>query len=83
MKIYSLLFFLFITFPSLSNTKNDSLIQKVEAFNKLYGYVKYFHPSDEAAELDWDAFAIYGSNEILNSSNKSPMLLLLAFDGDM
>jgi len=33
-------------------------------FSKVYGYVKYFHPSDESAELDWKSFAIYGAAQM-------------------
>lgn len=28
------------------------------AFSKLLGYVRYFHPSDQAANADWERFAI-------------------------
>ena len=30
------------------------------AFAKLYGYVRHFHPSDQAARTDWDTFAVEG-----------------------
>jgi len=30
------------------------------AFARLLGYVRHFHPSDEAAATDWDSFAITG-----------------------
>lgn len=36
-------------------------IANLEAFARLYGYVRFFHPSDEAAALDWDRFAVYGA----------------------
>ncbi|MFH2007403.1 MAG: S41 family peptidase [bacterium] len=36
----------------------------LEAFTRLYGYVRYFHPSDEAAALDWNAFAIHGAGRV-------------------
>lgn len=29
-------------------------VANLTAFAKLYGHVKYFHPSDEAREIDWD-----------------------------
>ena len=32
----------------------------VVAFTRLLGYVRFFHPSDEAARADWDAFTIAG-----------------------
>ena len=34
------------------------------AFSQLYGYVRFFHPSTAAAELDWDKFAAYGSERV-------------------
>ena len=40
-------------------------IGKLKAFAESYGYVKYFHPSDQAYELDWNSFAIYGVQELL------------------
>ena len=39
-------------------------IQNLRAFAKLYGYVKYFHPSDEASAIDWDKFAIFGAKQV-------------------
>lgn len=55
---------------------NPELIERLETFNKLYGYVKYFHPSDEAAALDWDAFSIYGVEQILKHPEKEFKTLL-------
>ena len=37
----------------------------LRAFAKLYGYLRFFHPSDEAAAIDWDAFAVYGAAEVI------------------
>ncbi len=36
---------------------------------KTYGYIKYFHPSDEAANLDWNSFAILASKRVSVSEN--------------
>ncbi len=33
-------------------------IDNLIAFTRLLGYVRYFHPSDEAAAADWERFAI-------------------------
>jgi hypothetical protein len=41
-------------------------IEYLKTFAKIYGYVKYFHPSDEAAQINWDKFAIYGAQKIGN-----------------
>lgn len=42
----------------------EQKINNLKAFSKIYGYVRYFHPSDEASELEWDRFAIYGVQEV-------------------
>ena len=34
------------------------------AFARLFGYVRYFHPSDEAARADWEALAIRGARAV-------------------
>ncbi|MFC1764698.1 S41 family peptidase [Planctomycetota bacterium] len=52
---------------ALSHTESLSkyqTIQNLRAFAKLYGYVKYFHPSDEASSIDWDKFAVYGAGQV-------------------
>jgi hypothetical protein len=35
-------------------------VENVAAFARLYGVVRFFYPSDAAAELDWDRFAVHG-----------------------
>jgi C-terminal processing protease CtpA/Prc len=47
------------------------------AFARLYGYVRYFHPSDEAAELDWDNFAIYGAKKVTEANNDQELVGIL------
>lgn len=44
-----------------------SRIENLHALAKLHGYVQYFHPSDEAAALDWGAFAVTGVQAIANA----------------
>ena len=39
-------------------------LENVTAFARLYGYVRHFHPSDEAAGADWDALAINGVRSV-------------------
>lgn len=38
--------------------------QNLEAFTRLYGYARWFHPSDEAQDIDWDRFAILGVRKV-------------------
>lgn len=59
-----------ILVPSLfcaSSGPDKIKIENLRAFAKLYGYVKYFHPSDEASEIDWDKFALYGTDLVLKA----------------
>jgi hypothetical protein len=35
-------------------------VDNVSAFARIYGVARYFYPSDAAASLDWDRFAVYG-----------------------
>ncbi|WP_053366585.1 S41 family peptidase [Bacillus sp. FJAT-27245] len=47
----------------------ERTVQNVRAFAKLFGYVYYFHPSDEAFELDWEKFSLYGLQQVMNASS--------------
>ncbi|MFS1518768.1 S41 family peptidase [Bacillus sp. SCS-151] len=48
---------------------NERMIENITAFTKLFGYIQYFHPSDEAAQIDWNNFAVYGVNEVKSARN--------------
>jgi hypothetical protein len=39
-------------------------LSNVAAFARLYGAVRYFYPSDAAAALDWDRFAVLGAGRV-------------------
>lgn len=52
-------------------------IQNLRAFAKLYGYVRYFHPSDEASQIDWDKFVIYGVEKAKNTTNRQELKSVL------
>src|SRR5262245_58716096 len=43
---------------------NDRNLDNLIAFAKLYGYVRYFHPSDEAAATKWESFLIDGISAV-------------------
>ncbi len=52
-------------------------IQNLKVFAKLYGYVRYFHPSDEASQIDWDRFVIYGVEKAKNATNRQELKSVL------
>lgn len=39
-------------------------VERFEAFARLYGYVRFFHPSDQASHVDWDRLAVYGARRV-------------------
>ncbi len=47
--------------PTIDGTE----VKNIKTFAQIFGYIKYFHPSDEAYELDWDTFSIYATEKIL------------------
>jgi len=52
-------------------------IQNIETFTRLYGYVRYFYPGDEAAALDWERFAIYGAKKVEGAQNDETLKKIL------
>ncbi|HYE46770.1 MAG TPA: S41 family peptidase [Caulobacter sp.] len=42
----------------------DRSLRNLEAFARLYGYVRFFHPSDEAAAADWNRVALAGVQHV-------------------
>jgi C-terminal processing protease CtpA/Prc len=59
---------------ALSDRGADNLV----TFARLLGYVRHFHPSDQAKENDWESFAIAGVDEV--ESARSPAELAATLD---
>lgn len=59
---------LFVGFSFIYNSpldpKEKNKVENLEVFAKLYGYVRYFHPSDEATSINWDKFLFYGIEQV-------------------
>ena len=58
-------------------TAQAQIITNLRAFTKLYGYVRYFHPSDEAMRLPWDKFAVYGATKVKSAQNTKELKAVL------
>jgi C-terminal processing protease CtpA/Prc len=65
------LLLLFLSFNAFSQTRQQ--VDNEYAFAKVYGYLKYFYPGDEAEKIDWDKFAIYGAQKIENCKNEAEL----------
>ncbi|RZK54753.1 MAG: peptidase S41 [Pedobacter sp.] len=72
---------IFLSQILIANAQGISQKQKVanlETFTRLCGYVRYFHPSDEAANLNWERFIYYGSKEVENAASQKELREKLA-----
>lgn len=58
---------------SVENIDKETVIENIRAFAKLYGYIKYFYPGDEARVIDWDRFAMYGVEHVKNASSREDL----------
>ena len=52
-------------------------VANLEAFAYLYGVARWFHPSDEAVEADWDRLAIEGVGIIRGATSPQDLAELL------
>lgn len=49
------------------NNTDTQRVENLTAFAYTYGLARWFHPSDEAQEIDWDRFAQYGVSQVAES----------------
>lgn len=73
----ALLIFKFVFAPTILIAQTSKQIDNETTFARLYGYVRYFHPSDEAASINWDKFALYGVQQVDNCTNRAELLSTL------
>jgi beta-lactamase regulating signal transducer with metallopeptidase domain/C-terminal processing protease CtpA/Prc len=59
--------------PANGPAEPNEKIQNLRAFAKLYGYVRYFHPSDAAAEVDWQPFAVHGVRQVTDAGSRTEL----------
>lgn len=52
-------------------------LMNIRAFAKLYGYVRFFHPSDENTQIDWKRFAIHGVSKVRGAATKNELMSAL------
>ncbi len=58
-----------------SQSIDDSVrISNIETFSKLYGYVRWFHPSSEASKVDWNKFAVWGCKSVMDAKNSDQLV---------
>src|SRR5690625_1393811 len=70
------LFLLLLTSSCGYQTTDRSFSQEEKnlvAFSKMYGFVKYFHPSDEARQMDWNKLAVLGVEAVKKAKNNTEL----------
>ena len=65
--------------PNADSTANFDGTQSrnLMAFARLYGYVRFFHPSDKARAIDWDRFAYHGVRFVKHADTQSELMTRL------
>ena len=56
--------------PPRPAVQASTALVNVRAFAKLYGYVRFFHPTDAASDLDWDKFAVFGVGRVRDAPSR-------------
>ena len=72
--LLSLVFACAIPLLSCGQPEPSQEVQNLRAFAKMYGYMRFFHPSDEAASIDWDRFAVLGVIRIREMESSEDLL---------
>lgn len=64
----------------LSNRRGGDAnrIANLHAFARLYGVIRWFHPSDAAAAVDWDRLAIEGPRRVIDAPNPQALRVALS-----
>jgi hypothetical protein len=57
---------------------SSSMVANLHAFARLYGVVRWFHPSDAAAAVDWDRFSIDGVRRVIDARDAVELRARLA-----
>jgi len=65
----------FHTAASYAQTQQQT--DNLYTFARLYGYIRYFHPSDAVVMTDWDKLAIYGAQQVEKAGNQQELQQVL------
>lgn len=63
---------------SAPTPRGDPQLVALRAFARLYGVVRWFHPSDEAAAIAWNRYAVVGVHDIRTAADRAALQRALA-----
>lgn len=52
---------------------NDRAVENLAAFARVYGYVRFFHPSDQASAVDWDKIGMLGAEAVRDAVDRDAL----------
>lgn len=78
MKMFRLISLLIALVAFTGCLKEESAEENLMTFAKVYGYIKYFHPSDEATQIFWKKLSIYGAAQISKCKSKTEIVNTLS-----
>jgi len=53
-------------------------IKNLSAFAKSYGYIRFFYPNTQTEDFNWDAFLVYGTQQVRNLKTDSGLKSVLS-----
>lgn len=59
--------------PSAPPPSETRELANLRAFARLYGVVRFFHPSDEAASVDWNRVAVLGVSRVRDANDTAEL----------
>ena len=69
--------FVFFYSTATAQSLTGRSLENLEAFAHLLGYVQYFHPSDQAAGANWEAFAVQNIASVEGAKNARELAVTL------
>src|SRR5579872_2079340 len=64
--------------PAQAAASTSVQVANLHAFARLYGVLRWFHPSDAAAVIDWDRFACEGAKRVIDAPDRGALRARLA-----
>jgi C-terminal processing protease CtpA/Prc len=61
----------------INRESHNREITNIAAFGRAYGIARFFYPSQNLQELNWNNFLIYGVGEVRNARNDAELILKL------
>lgn len=64
--------------PAHRAATSSTQVANLHAFARIYGLLRWFHPSDAAAAIDWDRFACDGARRVIDARGPGALRARLA-----